>query len=210
MCVCQLCGNYSLYVLITWLPYYLVRDRQFSMPRMARAGALVFLASAAAALIFGRLSDHWIAAGHKPTAVRKSLAALSQVGVGVFILASALVPTSLVVVMLALVGAGIGIGFCNLWSITQTLAGPRNTGRWVGIQNFVGNFAGAIAPALTGFLIDRTGSFYWPFLVTAMFAGIGVISWLLLVGPVEAVVWDNSAQPGDAMRRPAAHASRLP
>jgi hypothetical protein len=37
----------------------------------------------------------------------------------------------------------------------------------MGAQNFVVNLAGAVAPALTGFLVDRTGRFYWPFLITS-------------------------------------------
>src|SRR3989442_5634099 len=33
-------GNYLLYYLLTWLPYYLVRERQFSLERMGKIGAL--------------------------------------------------------------------------------------------------------------------------------------------------------------------------
>jgi len=40
----------------------------------------------------------------------------------------------------------------NIWAITQTLAGPYAAGRWTGLQNFVGNLAGVVAPALTGFV----------------------------------------------------------
>lgn len=45
--------------------------------------------------------------------------------------------------------------------MTQTMAGPQMVGRWTGVQNFVGSFAGALAPWLAGFLLDRTGHFYW-------------------------------------------------
>ena len=64
-------------------------------------------------------------------------------------------------------------------------------GRWVGVQNFVGNLAGAIAPVLTGFLLDRTGSFYWPFFITAIVAWIGAIAWYFVVGPLEEVDWQK-------------------
>ena len=59
----------------------------------------------------------------------------------------------------------------------------------MGTQNFVANLAGAVAPALTGFLVERTGRFYWPFLITSIIAWIGALHWILLVGPVEPVVW---------------------
>ncbi len=62
-------------------------------------------------------------------------------------------------------------------------------GRWVGMQNFVGNFAGAVAPALTGYLLDRTGLFYWPFFIRAGVAWIGALAWNFVVGPLEEVNW---------------------
>jgi MFS family permease len=96
---------------------------------------------------------------------------------------------------LAFTGAFLGISVCNSWAISQMLAGPRMVGRWVGVQNFVGNLGGAVAPALTGFLLDRTGFFYWPFLITAVVAWIGGLSWWLVVGPLHEVDWDKQLGP---------------
>jgi len=67
--------------------------------------------------------------------------------------------TPLIVGMLALTGVFLGIGISNGWAIAQTLAGPLAAGRWTGVQNSIGNLAGWVAPALTGFLVDRTGRF---------------------------------------------------
>jgi ACS family D-galactonate transporter-like MFS transporter len=64
-------------------------------------------------------------------------------------------------------------------------------GRWTGVQNFAGNLSGAVAPALTGFLLDRTGSFHWPFFITAAVTWAGALSWMLVVGRVEEVNWGN-------------------
>jgi hypothetical protein len=47
----------------------------------------------------------------------------------------------------------------------------------MGAQNFVANLAGAVAPALTGFLVDRTGQFYWPFLITSAITWVGALQW---------------------------------
>jgi MFS transporter, ACS family, D-galactonate transporter len=189
MCLCQFCGNYALYFLVTWLPFYLIRERDLSMAHMARVGGLVFLAYAVSSVVLGKLSDRWIAAGGSPSRVRKTLVVLGSMGVGAFLVASVVAPNRIFVVMLTLMGVCMGTGFCNLWAITQTLAGPHMIGRWVGVQNFVGNLAGAVAPALTGLLVDRTSHFYWPFVVTAAVAWVGVLSWLFVVGPVEPVIW---------------------
>jgi len=45
----------------------------------------------------------------------------------------------------------------------RSLAGPKAAGRWIGFPGAVGNLAGIAGPAITGFLVDRTGSFYSAF-----------------------------------------------
>jgi ACS family D-galactonate transporter-like MFS transporter len=188
-CIGQSSINYFLYFLVTWLPFYLVRERHLTMNAMAREGALVFLMSAISSVVTGRLGDRWIRAGASPTAVRKGWMAFGHVGIGLALMFITLTKGSLFVVMLGLVGAFLGISICNSWAFPQSLAGPHMVGRWVGVQNFAGNLAGAVAPALTGFLLDRTGSFYWPFFITAAVAWIGALAWYFVVGPLEEVDW---------------------
>jgi len=93
------------------------------------------------------------------------------------------------IVCLLLTAAAFGVGAANLWAITQRLAGAQAVGRWCGIQLFVGNLSGVVAPALTGFLVDRTAHFFWPFLVTSAILWIGALSWRFVVGPIEPVCW---------------------
>jgi MFS transporter, ACS family, D-galactonate transporter len=190
-CIGLFAGNYYLYFLLTWLPFYLVRGRGFSMERMGKVGGFIFLLAAASSLIFGKLSDHWIEAGASTTRVRKGLMATAKTGVGIFLVATAMAPDSIFVWMLAFTALFLGVGISNIWAITQTLAGPLAAGRWVGVQNFLGNLAGAVGPALTGFLVQRTGHYRWPFFVAAAIAWIGALSWIFVVGPVEQVEWSQ-------------------
>jgi MFS transporter, ACS family, D-galactonate transporter len=90
---------------------------------------------------------------------------------------------------LALAGIFMGMSSCNIWSMTQTMAGPQMVGRWTGVQNFVGNFAGVVAPWLTGFLLDRTGHFSWAFFITTAVVWVGALSWIFIVGPIRPVAW---------------------
>jgi ACS family D-galactonate transporter-like MFS transporter len=90
---------------------------------------------------------------------------------------------------LMLAGVGFGMTSSNVWAITQTLAGPCATGRWAGSQNFIGNLSGVVAPALTGVLVDYTGHFFWPCLITTAVAWSGAAVWAFLLGPVEPVAW---------------------
>jgi cyanate permease len=83
----------------------------------------------------------------------------------------------------------------NLWAVTQTLAGPVAAGKWTGMQNGIGNFAGVVCPALTGYLADRTGSFIWPFAIVAAVLVAGAFSFGVIVRRVEPVKWRSHTAP---------------
>lgn len=195
-CVGQCSINYYLYFLVTWLPFYLMRGRHLSSHEMANAGGLLFLVSAISSAASGKLSDRWIQAGASPTFVRKGMMAFGHTGIGIFLVLTMLAPDRLLTAALALTGAFLGISICNSWAISQMLAGPRMVGRWVGVQNFTGNLAGAVAPVLTGFLLGRTHSYYWPFLGAAVVAWIGGLSWWFVVGPLDEIDWEKKIGPG--------------
>jgi len=203
----QACVNYILYFMVTWLPSYLVRGRHLSMQKMAAEGGLCFFMYAITATVCGKFSDRWIRAGSSPTLVRKGTMTAGCAGVGIALLLTATASDRFFPGMLALTGMAMGIAACATWAIPQTLAGPERVGRWTGLQNFVGNLGGAVAPALTGYLLDRTGNFYWPFFITAAVAGLSAIAWSLVVGPIEPVNWETSPARASIVPSPAASAS---
>ena len=190
-CIGLFCGNYVNYFLITWLPFYLVRERHFSMDKMAKIGGIAYLLAALACTIAGWLSDRWLAAGVTPSVVRKTFTG-GGIGLSGIFLGLAVISGPRLCVALVILGiVAFGVSASNIWAITQTLAGQRATGRWVGFQSFFGNMSGMVAPAVTGYVLQRTGQFYWAFLIVACVAFASAASWILLVGRVEPVVWDR-------------------
>jgi len=183
-------ANYVLYFEITWLPYYLVRERHLSMGTMARIGGVGYLCYSAAAVVFGWISDRWIAAGGTPTVVRKTIAGVGAGSAGLLLLGCALAGPTISVILLLLAFAAGGMCGSNIWAITQTLAGPKMAGRWTGLQNFLGNLAGIIAPAVTGFVVDYTGHFFVAFVIMAVVAMLAALSYFFVIGPVEEIAWE--------------------
>jgi len=183
------CTNYPFYFLLTWLPLYLVEERGFSLNHMAKIGGSTFLVAVVSCLICGWLSDRWIRPGATRTLVCKTFMVTGVICTGLFMSGDVLAGPGLGVALLPLAGASVGLLNSNMNAITQTLAGKHAAGRWMGIQNFVGNLAGWVAPTLTGLLVQRTGHFYWPFFITTAVAWIGGLDWVLVVGRVEPVVW---------------------
>jgi ACS family D-galactonate transporter-like MFS transporter len=187
------CFNYLWYFLITWLPFYLVRQRGFSLQTMSLVGGAAFFALAVSVLTFGWVADRWIVASNNPTRVLKTLC-----GGGLALASLSFVFVFLVadhaIAMAILVFSCVALGMCapNLWTMTQILAGPQTTGRWAGLENFCGNLAGIVAPIVVGVILQRTGEFFWAFAITGGVTLAGAASYIFLVGPVEPVQWRES------------------
>lgn len=192
-CVALACLDYFSYFFLTWMPTYLVRGRNFSMNQMAAVMGTAYLFCALVAATCGWLSDRWIVAGATPTVVRKGFTSVGMASAAIFLVPCVLAGPGLTTVMAVLVAASLGVCSSNVWAITQTLAGPSAAGRWTGIENFVGNLGGAVAPALTGFVLGRTGHYFWAFVITAVVSLLGALSWAFWIGRIEPVVWASQS-----------------
>ena len=185
--------NYLSYFFLTWLPFYLSHERHLSQEAIARAAGAYYLVDAASALLTGWLCDVWIQRGGQSSFVRKSAFAIGHLTVTVAVIACAVAGPDAYYPWLLLAGMGSGAAGCGVFLFAQTIAGPRAVGRWSALQNGFGNFAGLIAPALTGFLIDRTGHFFAAFALVAMISAAGGLLWLFAVrlAPAE---WSREAE----------------
>ncbi|HTD25086.1 MAG TPA: MFS transporter [Terriglobales bacterium] len=183
------CTNYLLYVMITWLPFYLVRERHLSIEAMAKTAGLYFLVEAAAAISCGWLSDSFIRRRYTPTLVRKSAMALGHTIAGIAIAACVVAGPHTYLAWLMAAAVGSGMISSGVYAFSQTLAGPQAAGTWTGFQSGFANLAGVVAPALTGFLVNRTGNFLAALAVTASVSMVGSLAWVLAVGRLEQVTW---------------------
>jgi MFS family permease len=194
------CGNYAWYFMLTWLPQYLLMERHYSTRLMALTGWLPFCSTAAGAALGGWLSDHCIARGGSPTRVRKAFAVGGLAGSAVFLLPAATTGNqALAMALLTLAGFVYGLFSSHIWTITQTLAGATAAAKWTGIQNGIGNLAGIMAPIVTGFIVERTGQFYFAFVWVCAILLAGAFCYLVVVRRIETVAW--GLEPGDEKTR---------
>jgi nitrate/nitrite transporter NarK len=124
--------------------------------------------------------------------VRKTFVVSGLLLSAVFLMPASVVPNQIFAMGL-LVTASFSFGLCsgNTWAITQTLAGPVAAGKWTGLQNCAGNMAGIVAPTVTGFIVQETGSFYFAFLWVCFMFLAAACSYLFVVGRVEPVSWQT-------------------
>lgn len=187
------CGNYATYLLLTWLPFYLIHERHFSLSLTAKVGGGAFLCKSVGAVVSGWLSDTWIASGATPTLVRKTIVCCALLFSGALLLLAPVASAGPGVVLLLFGCLCLGFFTPQGHAINQTLAGPERSGTWVGFVLFVSNFSGVIAPAVTGFVLDRTGRFFWAFALMSAVAWTGAIC-VALVGPIIPIMWNRNSQ----------------
>jgi MFS family permease len=186
-------NNYAFYFVISWLPLYLVKARGFSVTQMAQIGGVIYVVYAASSFSVGWLTDRWMQAGASANLARKTTIIAGLIIVAAAMLGCVAGDARMSVASLIVAGFGFGFGTPNIFAIGQTLAGPLAAGKWVSVQNVAGSLAGIVAPIVTGLVVDRTGQFYWAFVVAAGMAMLGVVGWGLMIRKIEPVAW---AAPG--------------
>jgi MFS family permease len=181
------CSNYYWYFLLTWLPPYLESARHFSKSRMAVFGSLAYFLIAASGVTSGWLSDRLIARGHTPTRVRKAFAGAGLTLASIIVGVPMIRGSNAAMALLMAACLAFGMFTSNLFAITQTLAGPRASGKWTGLQNGFGNLAGVAAPWFTGWIVYRTGHFALAFVAAAAAALGGAVFFVFGIGKIRQV-----------------------
>ncbi|MEY2928369.1 MAG: hypothetical protein RL367_2846 [Pseudomonadota bacterium] len=183
------CNNYSYFLVLSWLPLYLVKQQGFSLTAMAWLGGAVYLISSITGLIGARVVDGRIGRSANVNRVRKGTAIASLLIALACMLACASGNTTFAVTGLLGYGVANGLGFFSIFSIAQTLAGPSAAGKWMGLQNGFGGLAGVLSPIITGASIDATGDYRVAFLIAAASTVLGMLCWGVVVRKVEPVGW---------------------
>jgi len=183
------CANYLLYFLISWLPYYLIHERNLSMTSMAGTAGLLYAVDSFSAIAAGWIADARIRRGANPPLVRRTTMAIGFGIAALSLLACSYAGPQTYWWCLLAIGMGSGIANSASYTVGQTLAGACAAGRWAGLQNGFANLSGVIGPPLTGWLIDRTGNFYAALMVAALVAVAGGLAWILGVRRLQPVEW---------------------
>lgn len=186
-------SNYGYYFIVSWLPFYLIKSRGFSMGSMVTIASWAYLLNALSALAMGWLADRWIRAGRSPTMVYKGIMAANHVAGIACMIGMVMLPAVGSIAALFVFEMVSGCSYPGLFAIPQILAGPRASARWVGVQNAAGNVAGLIAPAITGVLVDQTGLFDAAFALAAGVNVLGLIGWVLLLPKIAPIQWALSS-----------------
>ncbi len=172
------CHNWSLYVLLAWLPSYFKATFNVTLTNAGFLSAAPWFVSFVMANVAGHLADHLINTGHSPTFVRKLMQSFSLFGTATFLLLVQTAGSPGVAVLLMCGATGtLACSFAGFSPNTFDVS-PRYADVIWGISNTFATVPGIIGVAATGWLVERTGSYNAPFFVTAAIAAGGALVFL--------------------------------
>jgi ACS family sodium-dependent inorganic phosphate cotransporter len=178
--VAHFCSNWTLYVLLAWLPTYFKMTFDLTLSSAGLLSAAPWAAYFVLGNLGGALADRLIAAGRSRTFVRKLMQCAALILSGGFLLLLPQAGTATLAMWL-MCGAAGTISFClSGFAANPFDIAPRHADVVWGISNTGGTMPGIIGVAVTGWLIDRTGSFNAPFVLTAVIGLAGALTYFVI------------------------------
>ncbi|WP_034855782.1 MFS transporter [Ignatzschineria larvae DSM 13226] len=168
------CSIYGFFVIITWLPTYLVQQRDMDPVYAANIASIVPWISIIGTIFFSFLSDKL--GKRKPIVL--FMLPLSLISIFGIVASES---TAVLIIVLVLYGF---IGKISLNPVLLALCAdnaPRaSLSTAFGLYNFFGMSASIAAPWLTGFIADQTGNLNMSFYFAAAITIIGIIAMLFV------------------------------
>jgi MFS family permease len=177
---------YAFFFFVSWLPGYLVLERGMTVLRSGVYVALPFLGGMFGTLAGGWLGDYLIERGVSTTVSRKSIIGAGLSISTVMVIAAAYadqVWLAVALITLCVTSLRFATGSAN--SLAIDLAPRSVVGTLTSIQNFFGNVGGLLAPIVTGYIVEATGSFFGSLLVAGAMALFGAVSYVFIVGNLD-------------------------
>ena len=169
-----------LYFLLAWLPSYFRDVQHLSIANAGLFSALpwfaMFLVSNAAASV----ADGMIRRGVSVTATRKLMQCTGLlVSAGCLMAARGVNTPAVAMVLLCGATGALGCTWSGYAPNSLDLA-PRHAALLSGFSNTIATIPGIVGVALTGWLVDVTGTYSAPFVLTAAVGLVGAVTYALL------------------------------
>jgi MFS family permease len=174
------CYGWCLWLYLNWLPLFFEKNYHLDLKNSVLFAAGVFCAGFIGDMAGGALSDLVLRATGNLRLARLGVTILGFVG-ALISLATIWFAHDLDVVAM---GLAAGFFFAELvigpmWAIPMDIA-PRHAGTAAGLMNSGSALAAIVSPQVAGYVIDQTGNWYLPFLMSMALLLLGAVSALLM------------------------------
>src|ERR1700744_4994640 len=196
---------YLTWIYTAWLPGYLEIERHMSVKYTGWAAAIPFACGGVGGLFGGYFADVLVRRGVEPLRSRRYPAAAALLGTAICTVAAAYVESNALAI--AFISLSLFLVYTTstcAWALSS-VAVPTNCTASIGaVQNFGGYLGGALAPTVTGLIVQNTGSFVPALVVGALIGVVSAASYLFVVDqPITAADLEAMSGPdtdSDALR----------
>lgn len=168
------CTCYAYYMIVTWLPKFLQTERGIKGGLVGIIVSMISVTAVPGALFFAFLSD-------KKRDKKAFIIIGLEIAAFILVAVSMFAPDTLTLGLILLLYGFLGKMAVDpvLISYVSDKADKKNLATTLGTFNFFGMSSSIVAPAATGFIMDKTGSGVLGFYVGALLLIIGVILFVL-------------------------------
>ena len=174
------CYGWSLWLYLNWLPLFFKNNYNLDLKNSALFASGVFLAGVVGDSVGGVMSDHILKATGNVRLARLSVIVTGFAGALASLLPILFIHDITIVALCLSAGfffAELVIG--PIWSVPMDIA-SKYSGTASGIMNTGSAFAAIVSPLVAGFVIDVTGNWYLPFLMSMGLLLVGGFSAFLM------------------------------
>ncbi len=148
-------ANWFLYVIVSWLPSYLMMERHFSLANMTIGSTLPFVSALLSSNIWAVLIDH-LSKTRNRIRVRKAFLIPFICATGILLFVPR-VSSPIGTVILLCVSMSLFTSVISIYTSGSTELAPRYAGTVGGVQNCFANFAGVLVPVIVGYAVKISG-----------------------------------------------------
>jgi MFS transporter, ACS family, D-galactonate transporter len=175
------CYNYFNFFSLTWLPAYFVERRHLSLESMGFYTMFTYLGTATVAVLAGFAADRLVARGADPVATRRWFTIAGLLLASTEVIGALSDSTNVALFFVIFSMSGLGLATANFWVLTHAIMPGVAAGRITGVQNTALVLAGVVAPLITGWLKQATGSYTAPMQAIWVVLLIGVGAYYFFV-----------------------------
>ncbi|MEN8511500.1 MFS transporter [Burkholderia sp. RS02] len=189
--------NYVLFFFLSWFPSYLVRAHHLNIKEMSIATVVPWLVGTVGLACGGAISDALYRLTGNLLLSRRIVLVTCLLGAGACVaIAGTVQSTQGAVALMSVSLFFLYVTGAIYWAIVQDVVHPARVGGVSGFLHCMGSLSGVIGPAVTGFIVERSGSFASAFVLAGAIA---------LVGAVLAGVFVRNGRPSAVLRERTAH-----
>jgi MFS family permease len=173
--IVDFCYGWTLWLFLSWIPAFFFENYHLNLQASAMFSAGVLFAGVVGDTVGGVVSDRLLRKTGSLIVARRSVLVAGFLGAFVFLLPVVLIhDLKVAAVCLSLAFFFAELIVAPIWAVPMDIA-PRYAGTASGMMNFGFGVAGLISPSSFGYLVDRTGSWVFPFIASIVLLLLGAV-----------------------------------